>query len=70
MKHTGQAVLSHNNEVVGFADKIKGEYVMQFIGDTPHLQLNALAKPTKDKKVWHCCVAHLGYLRCSMSEMR
>ena len=61
MKHTGQAVLSHNNEVVGFADEIKGEYVMQFIGDTPHLQLNALAKPTKDIKVWHGRVAHLGY---------
>lgn len=61
MKHTGQAVLSHNDEVVGFADEVKGEYIMRFIGDTPHLSLNALAKPTKDLKLWHGRVAHLGY---------
>ena len=61
MKHTSQAVLSHNNDVVGFADKIKGEYVMQFIGDILHLQLNTLATPTKNINVWHDHVAHLGY---------
>ena len=61
MKHTSQAVLSHNNEVVSFADKIKSEYVMQFIKDTPHLQLNALAKPTKDINVWHGRVVYLRY---------
>lgn len=61
MEHTGRAVLSHNNEVVGFADEIRGEYIMQFIGETPHPQLNALAKPTKDLKLWHGRLAHLGY---------
>lgn len=60
MKYTSQVVLSHNDEVVGFADEVKNEYIMRFIRDT-HLQLNALAKPTKDLKVWHGCVAHLGY---------
>ena len=61
MKHTGQTILSYNNEVVRFADKIKHEYVIQVIGNTPHFQFNALAKLIKDINVWHGCITHLRY---------
>ena len=37
MKDTLQAIFLYNNKLVGFVGKIKGEYVMQFIKDTPHL---------------------------------
>ena len=51
MKQTSQASFLHNNMVLGFANKIKGEYIMQFIRDISYLQLNTLAKLTKNIKI-------------------
>lgn len=51
MKYISKAVLLYNNKVISFADEIKSGYIMQFIRDISHFQLDFLAKSIKNIKV-------------------
>ena len=51
IKHSRKTSFSINNKVIGYADKIQREYIMQFVDSVP--KLYALAKPIKDLITWH-----------------